>query len=280
MKSIFDIAEEKFSIKENINQIISAFTKEKYVTVKSALDILDGFDYDMTFEQYIDKHNFKNWEYKSFSLSINDYKKKVNIDNISTDSNEEQLIHYLEFVYNMLNIFDENCYYDKVALDAILDLIERLLSKLNYKIVEVKKTKYKVIINNSSLPTVINKVSKDIQSCFIEYLIIDNKIEDKRKILKLLADYFEGEKKNYKDSNVDFIKSLYNDTTYYFNNYNIRHNNLNGNNKKEKLLSMTDEKLEHIYDMIYNNCLLLILLKEYAIFHIETKQNKIDIPAK
>ena len=188
MKSIFDIAEEKFSIKENINQIISTFSREKYVAEKSAFDILGDFDYDMTFEQYIDKHNFKNWKYKSFSLSINDYKKKVNIDNITIDSNEEQLIHYLEFVYNMLNIFDENCYYDEVTLNAILDLIERLLSKLNYKIVEVKKSKYKVIINNSSLPTIINKVSKDIQSCFIEYLIIENKIEDKRKILKLLAD--------------------------------------------------------------------------------------------
>lgn len=280
MKSIFDIAEEKFSIKENINQIVSVFEKEFFVAEKSAFDILDDYNYNMTFEQYIDKHNFKNWKYKSFSLSINDYKKKINISKITCDSSEEQLIHYLEFVYNMLCIFYGDCYYDEITLNATLELIEKLLSKLNYKIVEVEKTKYKVVINNPTLPKVIKNVSKDIQSCLIEYLIVDNTIEDKRKILKLLADHFEGKKQDYNKLKVDFTKSLYSDTTYYFNNYNIRHNNLDGKNKKENLVKMPPKNLEHIYDMIYNNCLLLILLKNHDAFNLETKQNKIDIPAK
>lgn len=283
MISIFDIVDKESNITNDVLQVKEMFENNLLVFETNDSDFIllgDAPSFDMSFEQYIDKNNFKKWKYKGLSLTVNRFKQKVNINNISDSSSDEDLIHYLEYVYNMLMIFDKKCYYDELTFNALTDTIIQILSKINLEIKKIDNQKYIIIEKCVALNSVISQVPKNIQIPFIEYLNVENTVEEKRQILKKLADYFEGEKKIFENSKVSFTKNLFSDTQYYFNNYNIRHNNLKGTKLQEKVKNMPQADLEKVYDSVYNNCLILILLLKYEPFDSETKINKTLIPHK
>ena len=88
-----------------------------------------------------------------------------------------------------------------------------------------------------------------------------NSQQAKRNILKALADKIEGFRDNLdKDSSSDF--------GFLANNINIRHNNLDGKNKKEYLVNIENEELESWYDETYQVMLLCILENNYKVTKI------------
>ena len=101
----------------------------------------------------------------------------------------------------------------------------------------------------------------------IEYnhYLLKGDLDRKRNILKALADKIEG----FRD-NLD--KDLSSDFGFLANNINIRHNNLDGKNKKEYLVNIENEELESWYDETYQVMLLCILENNYK----ESLTNKIE----
>ena len=92
----------------------------------------------------------------------------------------------------------------------------------------------------------------------IEYnhYLLKGDLDKKRNILKALADKIEGFRDNLN-------KTLFSDFGYLANNLNIRHNNLEGKNKKEYLVNIDNEELECWYDETYQVMLLCILENNY-----------------
>lgn len=273
MKSIFEIVDEKFDLKKEVIEIKNFFENEDLIDVESMLNMNLDTNYNMSLERYIDKFNFKQWKYRGTCLSAKAFKEKVGIAELNKNSEEEKFILYLEYVYNMLNIFSTDYLCDMQAIKALEKTIILILDKINLSLKEVEG-KFILINKNVALDKIINKVPKDVAYSFISYLNIKNTIIQKRVILKDIADYFEGIRGKYENSKVKFTRDLVNDTFYYFNNFNIRHNNTTGKKEKKGLTEIDNKELIKIYDKVYNNCLMLVLLEDYEEFENETKTYK------
>lgn len=271
MESIFNIVDQKFNLKNEVLEIKNFFEKQDVINIEDMINLNFDNDYNMSLETYIDKHNFKQWKYRGTCLSTKAFKEKAGISELNKNSEKEKFIWYLEYVYNMLNIFSTNCTYDEQAVNALKESIILILDKINLSLKEIDG-RFIIITKNISLDKIINKVPKDISYDFISYLNIKNNLKQKREILKKIADYFEGIRTKYYNSGIKFIRDLANDTFYYFNNFNIRHNNNEGKNAKPELKEISNKEMQKIYDNVFNNCLMLILLEDYELFETETKQ--------
>jgi hypothetical protein len=273
MKSIFEIIDEKFDLKKEVIDIKNIFENEDLIAVESVLSMNLDTDYNMSLEKYIDKFNFKQWKYRGTCLSTKSFKEKIGIAELNKNSEDEKFIWYLEYVYNMLNIFSTINVFDTNAVDALKSTIILILDKINISLKEIEG-RYILVEKNVTLDKVVSKVPNDMAYNFISYLNIKNTIVQKRDILKNIADYFEGVRGKYENSKVKFTRDLVNDTFYYFNNFNIRHNNLKGKKEKLGLKNIDNKELLKIYDKVFNNCLMLVLLEEYEDFENETKKYK------
>ena len=60
------------------------------------------------------------------------------------------------------------------------------------------------------------------------------------------------------------------------NNLNLRHNNLEGVNKKDYLISMNDNELEKWYDRTYDMILGIIIVNDY----LDSKESLSELKAK
>ncbi len=89
---------------------------------------------------------------------------------------------------------------------------------------------------------------------------IKGNIEAKKGILLKLVELLEPKRK-------DLSNTLGSDLFFLINNFNIRHNNTDPNDKskyKSKVAEMPADELEHIYDEVYQMCLLAFMELEHA----------------
>ena len=121
-----------------------------------------------------------------------------------------------------------------------------------------KEEKVILVERDSAAFAVADIVEEELAFKVIEYnhYLLKGDLDKKRNILKALADKVEGFRDNLN-------KSLFSDFGYLANNINIRHNNLEGKNKKEYLLNIANEELEDWYDETYQVMLLCILENNY-----------------
>ena len=146
--------------------------------------------------------------------------------------------------------------------------IEILLSNLNYEYRYFDKEEKVILVERDSAAfAVADIVEEELAFKVIEYnhYLLKGDLDRKRNILKALADKIEG----FRD-NLD--KDLSSDFGFLANNINIRHNNLDGKNKKEYLVNIENEELESWYDETYQVMLLCILENNYK----ESLTNKIE----
>ena len=133
------------------------------------------------------------------------------------------------------------------------------MSNLNYEYIYFDKEEKVILVERDSAAfAVADIVEEELAFKVIEYnhYLLKGDLDKKRNILKALADKVEGFRDNLN-------KSLFSDFGYLANNINIRHNNLEGKNKKEYLLNIANEELEDWYDETYQVMLLCILENNY-----------------
>lgn len=92
-------------------------------------------------------------------------------------------------------------------------------------------------------------------------------LEAKKNTLLMFADLLEPQRQELEGIDKTFASDLF----YAFNNFNIRHNNVDptGSKCKKPIADLTNEQLEQWYDEVYQMCLLAFLRLE----HIERKNN-------
>ena len=98
-------------------------------------------------------------------------------------------------------------------------------------------------------------------------------LEEKKVILKALGDVVEPILKSNEWKGCAY-KQIGDDTRFLLNNFNIRHNNMDGTNKKEYLSTITPEELERWYDKTYDCLLAVIILNEQIQSSAEIKTVK------
>lgn len=224
----------------------------------------------MTIEKYINDFLFIKYEYSGTYISVRDMRSSLKLtEEDLSNNNKEKLLLYYEFILNMISLLNRKLLptdrYNQNSVNKLLNNIQIVLEKLNYKIVE--KNKYFYIVEKDISSSTISEIYPELSDVVIEYRRFDLKgnIVAKRNILQTLSLKIEGIESKLKGTTYN---SLVRDLKNLYNNLHIRHNNL-GENPNNNTIEMDDETLENWYDITYDTTLTALMICNYLDYHIQ-----------
>lgn len=261
-KSLFEL----LICQNNINLEI------EYKTIKKLLDQPGNIDGWASISKAIDYYIVPEWKYSNRCVELDDLRKKIGITNYEIDIQDyplEKCLLFWELIYNLVKLLIDR-YNDpqdtrirrvnEYDVYKIIENIEELLEELNYKIEKIED-RY-VIVEKDIVATAVAENNIDIAKDIIEYrrFNLKGEIETKKAIILKLADKIEPLRTKFKGTNFNTIMD---DVQMFLNNLNLRHNNLEGKNKKEIVVNMSKEELEMWYDKVFDMILSVLQINEY-----------------
>lgn len=249
-KNIFEILNEKISISSQIDKIEALLSEAS----------IDG----STPEDIVDMECMRDWKARGRFTSCEEIRKRLQITyaDIIQKLSDEQVLFYLEYVANIIWLCNEKYLDGSDDFDDeytyLQESVIRILDDLGYdaKVFEDEE-KVMLVEKNAAMTAVIEIVDPKSAYVVAEYShhLLKGNIDEKQRILKLLADKFEPMRGELKKVN----KDLESNTGYLLNKMNIRHNNIEGKNAIEYVKNLSDEELEEWYDETYQMLLLCFL---------------------
>lgn len=224
----------------------------------------------MTIEKYINDFLFIKYEYAGTYISVRDMRSSLGITEKDLNkNNKEKLLLYYKFILNMISLLNRKLLptdrYNQNSVNKILNNIQIILEKLNYKI--VRKNNYFYIVEKDISSSAISEIYPELSDTVIEYRRFDMKgnIDAKRNLLQTLSLKIEGIASRLKGTTYNpLVKDLKN----LYNNLHIRHNNL-GENPNNNIIKMNDKTLENWYDITYDTTLTALMICNYLDYHAE-----------
>lgn len=255
-KNIFDLIDNKYNFEKHINYINDCYKKL-------------GNDF------------FMNWDNHWYYNNLDEMFTVLKVESPELFDIKENVYIYLELLINIFNskyaktfIMKTKENEEKLIIENIFKNVNEVLDKLNYKIVNYDNDRHIIIPKNEVAKQVSEKIENDyISFKTLEYnhhTLIGN-LDEKKTILKLLADEFEKSKQSLL-KNEKLIKSDIENLGYLLNNFNIRHDN---KRNQDVLSKLDDKELEEIYDMTYD--LLIMVLSFNDVKKYRRMINKLKI---
>lgn len=270
--NIFELLEKNSSISKDVERLDGLFDSTKCFEEDST------YHYgarSWTLKEYVDSYCFVGWKNRHRCLDVDDFLKSIDYDSILAKAKNNSLNDFLtiiEVIYNFWQLAAEH--HDNghslllskrsngaVTAQEIIDIMEDCLSEYNQKAFYFEEEERCIIAEDSPQVTAAAEASSpDIALEIVRYnhRQLSGDIAKKKVILKVLGDHLEGRRREISGIN----DSLYKTITGALNNLNIRHNNINPENKSsyhKAVAEMSVEDLEHRYDDLYQLILLAIL---------------------
>lgn len=264
-KNIFQLIEATYDIQKEVRKINKLFESEKYFQ--------QGFS-NLTFKQVLCYFLFPNWELRGTCISIDEFLSRANaaLPN-TTKAKEEQIVNNLEVMENFIKLFNENCegLYDEHGVEFYEDfnsIFCHLINTLEKRMgLVTREYKDRIILypENAPLEQVIDLcVDEDVQWELIRYVREKLTLAEKRKSLAYLAtNLYIEEDPQEKDAP---IKGLIRKACNILNNLHIRHNNKTGKWENSVLEGLDDQDANSLCDMVYNEMLIIVLLREHKTY--------------
>lgn len=273
-RNIFDLMNDKeIDVRREYIRIYKLFERDYFY---------NDYGSKITIASYIEEKFWKDWDRRGRYISLADMLSSLKIKDKEglRENTVECLLLYIEVIINLIEMsglknVKKSCdiYYkcNWKIYKLLQENIERLLEDLNYE-VKVLSDKTLIIVEKDMLLSAVAETNPNVADKVIEYrrFILKGKIEDKREILNLLSNEIEGMKPIFKKTT---YSNLMDDVQFMLNNFNIRHNNLNGKNKKEYISNLDCDELEKIYDQIFDMILGLFVIDKY----LKNKNNIDDL---
>lgn len=249
-KNIFKILNEKISISSQIDKIEMLLSESS----------INSF----TPEEIVDIECMRDWKARGRYTSCEEIRERLHITytDIQKKLSDEQTLFYLEYVSNIIWLCNERYlggddnYDDEYVY--LQENVIRILDDLGYE-AKVFEDEEKVLLveKNAAMTAVAEIVDSKSAYAVVEYNhhLLKGNIDEKQRILKILADKFEPMRGELKKVNKDLESNM----GYLLNKMNIRHNNIEGKNAVEYVKNLSDEELEEWYDETYQMLLLCFL---------------------
>ena len=203
-------------------------------------------------------------------ISLDDFNKthNYNFKEYPRFFNLDYLLDFCEYTYNLV-YFSERCNIGMItrAVDNVIKLyIHQILSvieKIDYMGI-VQDYFMKFIPKDQVVKAAAEKADPNLSPRVFEYnhRSLKGNLERKKDILRAFAHKLEPQLNRIKQ----FNSSLENNLSCFFNNLDLRHNNVDqngGNNYKPFVANMKKQEIEQWYDTIYQMCLLAFLGLDY-----------------
>jgi len=209
--------------------------------------------------------NFHFLPIQSTFVTFSEVLDELRLSSIDETWDFPKLTLYYELILTILNYLCDNHKIRSMleeTFNKIICNIKIVLEKTNHEIHFNKENQFAFIVEKNKFATEAIENIEDEQLAFelIDYnrALFKGRVEEKRKILRSLANHIEPILKSKKLDSTAY-SALKKDIGFYLNNFNIRHNNVEGKEKRNYLVSMTEQELENWYDDIYTSILMLII---------------------
>lgn len=259
--NIFDLLKENNSIEKDAKRLLALFNVYSYASLPMSVPL--------TLYQFVDEFCFNDWAGKGRCLDIRDFLETLGIGDINYfyPTDIDSLTKLIEIIYNFwflaTNYLDhsDELFKRYDTEETLKKQMDECLSEYNFKVFYIQDEEKCIIIEDVPQITAAAEVvdgETAIEIIRYHHRQLAGDVPKKRSILKTLGAYLEGRKTDIQK--ID--NNLYNTITGALNNLNIRHNNVNPNNKgtyKKAVAEMLPEELESYYDEIYQLILFAIL---------------------
>lgn len=261
-----------FDLERRTNLLNETKKIDKYLS-KRIFDSLEG-SY-CTFYEMVDSC-IEMWPYRYTATNVVDFFDQFGISLNVEEFNDENCYYLLQFIYDFIHWLKEKgsfkydlyeislseidqAFFDlysenKPYFNTIISNIRQIMELCNYKIEKIDKH-YTFIKRDADVDSIlpIFEKNEDIKLVLLEYndFKIETNLNEKKIILKKLADYLEPLRKEMRS----YDKQLTEDIFFMLNQFDIRHNNRN------QILDSQDKYIEW-YDKLFKMIIQLIRTKE------------------
>jgi len=232
-----------------------------------------------TFQSFFDKYLFNDYKYKGTCLSVEEFYEYSNADFTEYTGviSNDMIINFLEVTENLFKLYFDNSellqineqikYYGD-TYRQIMFLIDTLEKKLGIK-KKVYKDKIILYLGSYKLESALEIVEEqDLAVELIKYDRENLSYKEKRKILKqldiLVQPITDKIIKNHQEDK-DIQYNIAKDLNYIFNNFELRHSNLNSKSKdfKPNLKMFKEKDFDEVYDTVYELILDVLIFSKY-----------------
>lgn len=263
-KNIFELLSEKYNIVKEMNKIAELFSGIK-ITATNPLNFQSGI---YSIEQLFEWNCFPKWKQRGPYLSCAEMKADLNIPN-SFSNNMDDIIKGLEYYINVLRMVEEKLNFSRnmqfsypPAYPMLLKNIDILLEHLNYEEQVFAQDEKVILVPKNPAATAVAEITdkEHIAFAILKYNhnSLKGNIAEKKSLLLSIANEYEPLLKNP----INGFSDYFDKANCLLNNLNLRHNNLEGRDKREIVCEMPAEELEKWYDELYQLLLFCVLIKD------------------
>jgi len=264
--NIFELLEKDFDVAQEIKTIWQLFIKKNNISIPNEFDVYNDL---VSILDFVNSYSFANWKSRSRCASPLDMMNRLGIndrfiDELRTFSDKVLLV--LEFIINMIVrceiAIKENSEFEVDNEYRILnENINIFIEHFGYEKYYFEDNERVVIIEKNPAAISAAEISEpETAKNIIQYnhYTLKGNIEAKKLILISFANEIEPQRNELEKLN----SSLSDDLFFMFNNMNLRHNNVEPNDKNYKpyVANMDKNTLESWYDETYQMVLLAKLL--------------------
>ena len=227
---------------------------------------------EYTLENYADKRCFSEWRSREGCADTDEMRAGLNIDGILRSGNpsESEVLTYLQYVINIaelcrrsFNREDAQGYdFDIRNYTQLLSRVRDILKKLHYDYRYVDEKEFIFILpHDVTMDAAIpDRPFDPLYGAITEYRSTSaaGNLVRKRELLTRMGSAIESYPDNLKNGN----NLLYSRIEFLLNHVNIRYDNFEGEERIERVASMSPSELEDWYDETYRMLLVRILSHE------------------
>ena len=254
-KSIIDLLNQDLDLVKEYSKLYKLFKSE---VIYRDLDGLSEYSLYDFFE-----YKLFNWKFKGTNSRVKEILDKLQLQSTTLkESAIEDILNLIDLIKNAEKFCDSITYGFQKYQSYLMNNIDIILNELGYTVVQRDEDSVQLIKKDAdALATALEVDDISLSRSILNYMDfrIEDDLDSKKDIIKILADYLEPERALLKQLN----SSLEDQIFYNLNNIHLRHNNQKGKNKKEYVANMSEEELLSWYDKTYSLILTAIRLIEF-----------------